>query len=92
MALNSTIPVSIHVISPTAAARRTRSPWPSAPLRRSSGPRRSVQASAGSPSSKAASSSSPNRTPDSGPIRASRRVADGGTIGILSRSDWVACG
>ena len=34
----------------------------------------------------------PRRCPDSGPIRASSRVAEGGTIGMWSRSDWVAVG
>ena len=52
---------------------------------------RSPQISAGIPSSSATRSSRPIRSPESGPIRASSRVGEGGTIGMRSRSDCVAC-
>ena len=92
MSLNSTMPVSTHTRIPALAARRTRSALPPPALARASRPRHSPQASAGTPNSSAASSSRPKRRPDNGPIRASSRVGEDGTIGILSRSDWVASG
>ena len=61
-------------------------------------PRRRAQQSSAAPSSRPASTSRPSRSPDSGPMRASRRVGEGGTIGIVSRwacvrsdSRWPGC-
>ncbi len=64
---------------------------PSSRSKRPGGPR-TPSSRAGMPRISPIRISIPSRWPDSGPIRASRRVADGGTIGMWSRSDCVAVG